>query len=148
MASYTDANQISWRVEIDGFIMRRIKQEVGFDICDLVGKEASLSTLLMDVSKTIDVLWICCEEQAVTLKIDEIGFAKGLRGDALGNATDALLDAVVDFFPTMEQRTAAKTVLQTARKAGQNLLQQATKVLQNLDLQDVKSMQCTGSMQE
>lgn len=129
MASFVDADGVSWRIEIDGFLMRRIKQETGFNVCDLIGSEQSLAMLLQDLETSIDTLWLCVEEQAISRNIDDEAFGKGLKGDSLGDAFQALLSAVVDFFPSEEQRKAARTILDTAERLGERILEKTVQVI-------------------
>lgn len=146
MASYVDAGGVTWRIEIDGFLMRRIKQETGFNVCDLVGSEQSLAMLLQDLETSIDTLWICVEEQAITRNVNEVDFAKGLKGDSLGGAFQALLSAVADFFPTEEQREAARRILETADKLGQKMLAATVEMI--ADQAEATFTEHTGSTPE
>ena len=148
MASYEDANGRKWRIELDGFLMRRIKQEIGINICDLVGSEDAVPQLLQDIEKVIDTIWICVEEQAVAAKVDEIEFAKGFKGDYLGSATDCLLDAVVDFFPSPAQREASAALLKKGREMGKALTEAATEAIERVELADLKSTANSGATPE
>lgn len=118
-----------WKVTIDGLVMKRLKSECNFNVCNLIDMESedSFVSVLKDIERTVDVLWVCVEEQAIDAGIDEYEFAKGLFGDTLDAAVACIEQALVNFYPRQDQREMLARMFQTARIAADRFLEIQTK---------------------
>ena len=103
MRSFKDNKGREWQVELNVLAIRTVKDQVGVLLTGLFTDDAKpLAELTADPCKLVDVVWALCSKQHEDVSDEE--FATGLGGDALGAATEALIRAVVDFFPSPAQR--------------------------------------------
>ena len=117
MSSFKDANSRQWVLEITIGGVRRVKQIAGLDLLDLEQGRV-LNQLANDVVLLVDVLWILCEDQGQQHGINDEQFGRAFRGDVIEDATEALFEALVDFFPPQRQ-ILLKKVMETAKAMGQ-----------------------------
>jgi len=136
--TFKDLEGRVWHLRLDVNLAERIKETVGIDFLTLLNRDnQTLQRLATDLRGLVDTLWLMCGSQNQSVRVrgeeryeyrllqpDE--FAAGLDGDVLDNATTALLQAVVDFFPKAQRQTlqavldqSGQTVQQTSEKAVQ-----------------------------
>lgn len=115
MASFTDLEERDWRVHITVGTIKRVKQLLDIDLMDAVNNDLT-TRLINDPSLLVDVIHAVCKPQADDLKITAMDFAEAIAGDVLGDATDAVLTALIDFFPPTRRE-----VLRTAVERHQQL---------------------------
>lgn len=85
-----------WRLEIDSVTARMIQEDRGIN---LLGADGSAWIAMgMDLLLTVDVLWTVCGTQAVEAGVDARSFARGLVGDAIDDAIEALQQAALQLF--------------------------------------------------
>lgn len=99
MPQFKDNTGREWTLSLDGPTIREIRRD--FDGLDLIDpKGETYLRLGDDPILTIDVLWTLCREQAQRVPITDVQFGRNLAGDGiLEAATEALLKAILDFFP-------------------------------------------------
>lgn len=85
-----------WQVTLDAPKIKAVRQSLeGFDILD----DEAFAKLANDPVSLVDVLWVLCRQQADGAGLSPDKFGESLVGDAIDDATKALIDARVDFFP-------------------------------------------------
>lgn len=100
-----------WHVTVDGPKIRQVRAELGG--FDLGARDASqFSRLTDDPLFAAEVLWILCRKQAAELGVSQEQFDAMLGGDAGEAAAVALLDAVIDFFPSHQRGLLKKLMSQ------------------------------------
>jgi len=98
-----------WIVKVDGPKALQVRAEV--EGLDIVARDASQFELLTkDVLKAQQVLWVLCRDQAAQKGIDRDQFMALLGGDVGEAAGIALIEAIIDFFPS-RQREALRQML-------------------------------------
>lgn len=98
-----------WLVDLDGPKIRAVRAEHGG--FDLSARDASqFGRLTNEPLFSADVLWTLCRKQASEYGVTQEQFDGVLKGDAGEAAAVALLDAVIDFFPS-RQRQLLKNLL-------------------------------------
>jgi hypothetical protein len=80
-----------------------------FDLLDLSDGRA-IERLIDDPIALCDVLYVLCRDQATERSVTDEKFGEGLAGDALDNATEALLTELVNFFPPRKRTILAKAL--------------------------------------
>jgi hypothetical protein len=111
MPEFKDNNGKPWSIVLDAptiFGVRRdtcdregCKHKAG-DCAgvDLAGPDGvAYESLAADPCLLVNVLWLLCKKQAAEAGVDEPQFASGLTGDAIDQATAAMLAGIADFFP-------------------------------------------------
>jgi len=116
MASFTDNSKRTWLVHLDGptieevrakfTIPRQTKNKEGSIVAtadvplDLAADDSeAYAALAADPCKLVNVLAFLCREQFSQHQCDAISFGRALVGDAIDAATQALRQAMLDFFP-------------------------------------------------
>ena len=111
MKTYKDNEGREWQLSVNVGSLKRVKELVGFD---LLGDNGDISQSLMELSRNPvllgDVLYCLCKPQADKREISDIEFGESLAGDAVEQATKALIQEIVDFFPA-QKRQRLQTLL-------------------------------------
>lgn len=115
MAQFTDTLGRQWNVDLTIGTARRLKAA---GVVDLLSDESGklIESLIGDVGKLLDVIWTCVHDQAATLGVDQDAFWDAIDGDVIDQATEALLEALVNF-TRPSRRPALRAVLSRMRAA-------------------------------
>lgn len=106
MKTFKDRNGTTWIIEINVAQFKRVRDLAGVDLAPL-GKmlvpgsngEKTLSALIDDPVKLVDVLYVLCMDQAKRADISDEAFGRSFDGETLERATMAFLEELADFFP-------------------------------------------------
>lgn len=98
MPKFKDSLEREWDLAIDAPTIQLVRERHQVDLAD-IGASEQWNRLTTDLVLRVDVLWTVLEEQAKERGINQREFAKGLIGEGLGSATDALLTGIENFFP-------------------------------------------------
>lgn len=105
MAEFTDAANRKWQVAITVSTIKRVKELTGINLGTVLQDEmAGLRELTNDIVKTIDVTYAICKPQADALGINDEQFGESLVGASIEDCTNAVLEALVDFFPSRQAK--------------------------------------------
>ena len=126
MRTFTDADGRQWSLRLTVDDIRRVRDNCDVDLLD-VGE--GLLRQLADVVTLVDVLHCLLVVECEARQIDPVEFAGGLRGDALDDASRALMEALIDFFPSRRQPALRKL----HEKAEALLTQMQTRTVALLD---------------
>lgn len=132
MSVWKDDDGMSWEINLDGPKLKKIRDQFGVNLTAL--DATPWVQLDGDLILRVDVIWSLCADQArdamdqildpswtsddpnakrpmVSVRgISEERFARKLAGRGLANATEALMQAVSDFFPP-EMRSQLQSLL-------------------------------------
>lgn len=114
MPWFTDADYRTWNVELTLDEIKRVRSQLDVDLLD-VGNETLFARLVQDPELIVDVLHVVLGPQCDDQRLDAVAFARGLRGDALDAASQALLEALVDFFPRRRREVLRAALAKTDR---------------------------------
>lgn len=117
MSSFKDTTGRQWLVDITINEVRRVKSLAKLDLLDLENGR-SLQALANDPVLLVDVLYILCQDQAQREGLTDEQFGRIFRGDVIESATEALFEALVNFFPPQRQ-TLLRKVMEMAKAMGQ-----------------------------
>ena len=103
MKQFTDNKERSWTLSLNIATAKKVKDAVSFDLLsedvgEMVGRLAVEPVLLCDV------IFILVSDQAARNNITDEDFGESMAGEAIGKATEALLDEIVDFFPPRKRK--------------------------------------------
>jgi hypothetical protein len=131
MATFQDTSGRVWHVRITVDTLRRAKS-LGFDLPELGAGGPLLARLSSDPIALADLLWLVCQEQAATAMITDTDFGRLLAGDVIDQATEALLEGMVEFLPESRRRllNLARAKLRETETA---TLAKAEEMLQAID---------------
>lgn len=121
MQRFTDIKGREYSIEVDTYAVGAVrKARLGLepdgsgdplDLLQLVEPDG-INRLLRDPVLLVDILAVVCEDQIKEHGIDARGFSRSMRGDAIEQATVALLRETVSFIPNPQARAAHLRVLE------------------------------------
>lgn len=101
-----------WNVEVNPVSVDKVKAELGLDLLDIASKEANVFGRLGESPQLlVATLYILCEEQIDKRQTEPEAFGKSFKtGDVLEGATEALINALLNFFPQRKRELLEKMV--------------------------------------
>ncbi|QDV85468.1 hypothetical protein [Planctomycetes bacterium TBK1r] len=124
MQKFVDRKSNVWVVDIDSTTLRRVKAIAGVNLLEFVEGDL-VERLSHDFLLLGDILYAVCKPQADQQGISDEEFGQGLAGDVISDATAALLEGLVAFFPEPRRR-----LLQTAAAKYQSVQTKAMELVQ------------------
>ena len=122
MKSFIDNKDRTWMLEVNVATVKRVRALCRVDLNSIVELDKNnkpsaelLERLSSDPVLLVDVLYAVCKPQADKLGITEEDFGEAMAGDAIEQATTALLEEVIDFFPE-SKRMVMQKILSASRK--------------------------------
>ena len=112
MKTFKDKNGVVWELEVTVGVVKRVRAVLKIDLAKL--DETLYLRLSEDPVLLVDLLWVICEKQAQGRTITDEQFGESLAGDAIEEATTALLEAIADFFPGPRRSLFQKVISKTA----------------------------------
>ena len=124
MKTFTDNMGRTWTLVVNVATIKRVRALCGVDLNSIVevedGKPSAklLERLSGDPVLLVDVLYAVCRPECEQKGVSDEDFGAAMAGDAVEQATDALLDEVIDFFPAAK-RAAFQRILSASRRFGE-----------------------------
>lgn len=97
MAQFKDTQDRTWDIVVTITTISRVRDTLGVDFLsapDVIGNVKD------DIMLLCNVLYVICQDQANRINVSDKQFGEGLAGDVIEHATEALIAALIDFFPT------------------------------------------------
>ncbi|MCC6579869.1 MAG: hypothetical protein IT440_05460 [Phycisphaeraceae bacterium] len=117
MRLFTDNAGRQWTVVINVDTIKRVRGLVGVNLLEVIGPRKKddaegdlLSRLSSDPILLCDVLYAVCKPEADTRNVTDEDFGRAMAGDAIDQATTALLEELVGFFPQSKRRVLGKAL--------------------------------------
>ena len=107
MQKFIDRAGRVWIVDIDNTTLRRVKTLTGVQLLDAIDGDL-VTRLSTDPLLLGDVLFAICKPQADQQQIGDEAFGEGLAGNTIDDATGALMEALVAYFPESRRRLLRK----------------------------------------
>ena len=104
MSRFIDAADRAWDLTLTSGDMRRVKSALGLYLPDMVKDQTVLAKLTNDMELLAETLLLCTQRQRESQGVDNDAFLDALNGDTIEAATNALVLAVIDFFPPAQRR--------------------------------------------
>ncbi len=108
MTTFTDNLDRPWPVRIDYLAAQRVRHATHTNILDFKTIAEVMESLKFDGLFVAQVAHAICEPTIRERKLTEASFADGLQGDAIERASEAILEALLNFFPKGQQSLLAK----------------------------------------
>ena len=110
MSSFKDTQGRNWTFECNVFTLARCKRETGIDLARAIEKGATVvDDITGDVSVFFAVLVSLLKEQMEKVGADDESLGRAINDeDVVIEATQALVRAVIDFFPKSRSATLRK----------------------------------------
>jgi len=135
MHVFRDAAGREWSLTISIATVKRIKALAGVNIVEEISNARLLERLCVDPVLLCDILYAICKPDADRLGVTDEQFGQALAGDAIEAATNAMLQELVDFFPT-RRRAVLKKALAAAAEMDEAQLAAVEKKIDAMALVD------------
>ena len=145
MATFKDCEGKNWTVKITVETIRQVRDALGVNLLDVVSQKREdhlIDRLASDPVLLVDVLYVVCKEEADKAQIDSRAFGARLAGDAVADATNALLGSLSDFFPAQR----GKVLRRVLGKVGE--VRDATLALAEKQLEAIKPEEIAAKLLE
>jgi len=109
MKTFTDNAGRTWTVAINVECIKRVKTLLSVNLLDAIEGKL-IEQLVSDPVMLCDVIYAICKPEADTKEVSDEEFGRAMAGDAIDNATTALLEELVDFFPSGKRQVLAKAL--------------------------------------
>jgi hypothetical protein len=132
MAEFKDSGGLSWSI---GFVighLEPLRVEAGWSINRATSGDRLAESLFAEPETLAAVLWVFCRDQAAARNLDRTAFYGRLDEVTLTAATDALLEAIIDFFHPRQKRALRAKLPQILAKMDAELNQQTSTVMSEI----------------
>lgn len=109
MKTFKDNAGRTWTVAVNVACIKRVKGLLEIDLTEAVDGEL-LERLLNDPVLLCDVVYCACKTEADAQNVTDEQFGQAMAGDALDRAAEALLEDLVDFFPSGKRTVLRKAL--------------------------------------
>ena len=117
MKTFADNAARTWAITVNVAAVKRVRELLAVNILEIADSKGKLlERLVEDPCLLCDVLWCLVKPEAEAKGISDEEFGRALGGDALDQATDALLTEIADFFPK-SRREVLRRILEEAERA-------------------------------
>ena len=110
MKTFADNAGRTWLVCLNVGALKRVRAMASVDLLEVVDGKL-IERLVRDPVLLCDVLYAVCKPEAESRGVSEDEFLSSLSGDVIDQATRALFEEIVDFFPNPRDRVNLKRVL-------------------------------------
>jgi hypothetical protein len=98
MAEFEDKSGTRWALHVNVEVIRRVRAETGYDLAQVFTADG-MNKLAADVCLLVDVLCVMAGGQVAQKGLTAAKFGELFDGETLEAATNALLEASIDFLP-------------------------------------------------
>jgi hypothetical protein len=128
MPGFTDAERRAWVIDLNVGAIKQVRAQCNVDLLDVGGEV--FQRLAGDPILLCDVLFVLCQEAAEQNNVSSESFGKGLAGNAIDEAVEALLEGLVAFFPNSRRHLAEKA-LAKSRALEQKIIEHMETVIES-----------------
>jgi len=107
--TFKDCNGREWEVAINITTLRRVRDTLDIDLLKITGGEM-LPQVVSDPYLLVNIIYVLCSDQAEEAGICDEDFGRAMAGDAIDEATKALLDELVNFSPSLRRPLLTKAM--------------------------------------
>lgn len=128
MKIWKDAEGHVYETRITVAEVRDVKTELGINLMDIATGDL-LQKISEDVVLLCDILFVINRRQAKEYGIDDAQFGRNLYGSSLEDATQALVEELINFFPNARTRALLKKAMTRGQERMDKALDEAEKAL-------------------
>lgn len=146
MPEFTDTHGKTWTVALNVGLAKQLRKTFEIDVFDL--QNGGLFDKLIDDPITlVGCLYLVCAEQIEAAGLSEHDFAFRMGGDTLGDATDALLQAVVELYPE-RRRPVLHRVMEKAQTMETRMVERAIAKLDSSETDEALEKELAKLLEE
>ena len=133
MHTFADTQGRTWTVTINVDVIRRVRSLLNINLLEAI-EGRLLERLITDPVLLCDILFVVIQPEAIAKVVSDEDFGRSLGGDVLDLATTALLEELVDFFPSAK-RTVFRKALIKLKQLETLAIETATQRLESSELE-------------
>ena len=134
MHTFTDTQGRPWTITLNVDAIRRVRSVLNINLLEAI-EGRLLERLITDPVLLCDILFVVIQPEAIAKGISDEDFGRSLGGDVLDVATTALLEELVDFFPSAK-RTVFRKALIKLKHLETLAIETATQRLESPELEE------------
>ncbi len=135
MKTFIDNKNRTWTVAVNVATVKQLRDTLNINLMEAITGDL-IEKLKSDPVFLVDVLFVICKKQAEELKISDVDFGEAMAGDAISNATNAFLEDVIDFFPSLK-RGPLRRAFQKCSEAEEMAIREAAKHVDGIDVKKI-----------
>ena len=112
--SFKDTADRTWDLSLTVNDAKRVQAFTGLNLLRLAPED--ISDLSTDPIKLVDALFALVKPQADKLGVSDEDFGRSLAGDVIADATEAFLEAIVNFTPYPAKRETLRKALKLSKE--------------------------------
>ena len=112
MKTFADNAGRTWTLAINVDVLKRVRGLVDVNLLDILDGKL-IERLYRDPVLLCDVVYAVCKSEADAKSVSDEDFGRAMAGDAIEQATKALLEELVLFSPSPRDRANLQRVLET-----------------------------------
>ena len=112
MKTFTDNAGRTWTIAINVDVLKRVRGLVDVNLLDIIDGKL-IERLYRDPVLLCDVVYAVCKPEADARSVSDEDFGRAMAGDAIEQATKALLEDLVLFSPSPRDRANLQRILET-----------------------------------
>ena len=143
MHTFADTQGRTWTVTINVNVIRRVRSLLNINLLEAI-EGRLLERLITDPVLLCDILFVVIQQEALAKGISDEDFGRSLGGDVLDVATTALLEELVDFFPSAK-RTVFRKALTKLKQLETLAIETATQRLESNELEQQMQAAISGT---
>ena len=109
MKTFKDNADRTWTVTVNVDAIKRVRSLLDVDLMEAVDGRL-IERLIGDPVLLCDVIYCVCKVDADAKGVSDEDFGRAMAGDAIELATTALLEELVDFFPSGKRQVLSKAL--------------------------------------
>lgn len=134
MQEFTDSAGTAFRIECNAWTARLIHRELGLDLMELANPEELLKFAASD--RVLEAVWVLAKQSTGDAGWTEETFLRNIHGDAVGRASDAFVQALIDYFPRQEVRDQLRAIVEADKAVKQKAHEHVADVLAKFDVNE------------
>ena len=143
MHTFSDTQGRPWTITLNVDAIRRVRSVLNINLLEAIEGKL-LERLITDPVLLCDILFVVIQPEAIAKEISDEDFGRSLGGDVLDVATTALLEELVDFFPSAK-RTVFRKALTKLKQLETLAIETATQRLESNELEQQMQAAISGT---
>lgn len=132
MAIFIDGKGTEWKFDLTFGMIEDIKEKIDLDLDMLINSPEEFGGILLkSPRKLVELFWCLCERQAMDIGMSPKDFGYLFDRGTLDKATNAFMEAVVNFYPRSSMgRSISKKLPQMIKEVDEKLEAETDKLLE------------------
>lgn len=143
--TFKDVEGREWVIDINVSAIKRVQTLIGVNLLEVIEGKL-IDQLLSDYVLLVDIIYAICEPQAAKRGVTDEQFGEAMAGDAIDEATRALLAGIVAFCPSPGRRRVLGLAIERVDKAMAKAVERATERMEDgtVDREIDRAMEQSG----